>query len=63
MVAIGHAKLLVGSSAACTIGGWNAHAANVVASLFIATGQVFFKIISRKYFYRMLLKLLVAVCV
>nr|CAD2136563.1 unnamed protein product [Meloidogyne enterolobii] len=39
MVAIGHAKLLVGSSAACTIGGWNAHAANVVASLFIATGQ------------------------
>lgn len=39
MVSIGHAKLLVGSSAACTIGGWNAHAANVVASLFIATGQ------------------------
>jgi hydroxymethylglutaryl-CoA reductase len=41
MVKLGHAKLLVGSSAACTVaGGWNAHAANVVAGMFIATGQV-----------------------
>uniref|UniRef100_A0A183CD80 3-hydroxy-3-methylglutaryl-coenzyme A reductase n=1 Tax=Globodera pallida TaxID=36090 RepID=A0A183CD80_GLOPA len=30
MVKLGHAKLLVGSSAAVTVGGWNAHAANVV---------------------------------
>ena len=43
MVSIGHAKLLVGSSASCTIGGWNAHAANVVASLFVATGQARYK--------------------
>ncbi|KAI3407709.1 hypothetical protein GPALN_014362 [Globodera pallida] len=39
MVKLGHAKLLVGSSAAVTVGGWNAHAANVVAALFLATGQ------------------------
>jgi hydroxymethylglutaryl-CoA reductase (NADPH) len=39
MVKLGHAKLLVGSSAACTIGGWNAHAANIVAAMFLATGQ------------------------
>ncbi|KAL3070002.1 hypothetical protein niasHS_017291 [Heterodera schachtii] len=39
MVKLGHAKLLVGSSAAVTVGGWNAHAANVVAAMFLATGQ------------------------
>ena len=39
MVKLGHAKLLVGSSASCTVGGWNAHAANVVAAMFLATGQ------------------------
>lgn len=32
-------KNLIGSSTAGTIGGWNAQAANVVAALFLATGQ------------------------
>lgn len=40
LVRLGRAKLLIGSSMAGTIGGWNAHAANVVAAIFIATGQV-----------------------
>lgn len=40
LVRLGQAKLLIGSSMAGTIGGWNAHAANVVAAIFIATGQV-----------------------
>ncbi|CAK5078802.1 unnamed protein product [Meloidogyne enterolobii] len=39
MVAIGHAKLLVGSSAACTIGGWNAHAANVDAAQTVSSSM------------------------
>ncbi|CAD5229098.1 unnamed protein product [Bursaphelenchus okinawaensis] len=39
MVSLGTAKLLVGSSSGITIGGWNAHAANVVAAIFLATGQ------------------------
>lgn len=33
-------KLQKGSSMSCTIGGWNAQAANIVAAMFIATGQV-----------------------
>lgn len=40
MVSLSHAKLNLGTSAAITIGGWNAHAANVVAAIFLATGQV-----------------------
>ncbi|VDM21929.1 unnamed protein product [Wuchereria bancrofti] len=39
LVRLGQAKLLIGSSMAGTIGGWNAHAANIVAAIFIATGQ------------------------
>lgn len=39
MVSLSHAKLNLGTSAAITIGGWNAHAANVVAAIFLATGQ------------------------
>ncbi|CAD5234877.1 unnamed protein product [Bursaphelenchus xylophilus] len=39
MVDLAKAKLLVGSSSGITIGGWNAHAANVVAAIFLATGQ------------------------
>lgn len=42
LVRLGQAKLLIGSSMAGTIGGWNAHAANIVAAIFIATGQVCF---------------------
>ena len=33
-------KNLVGSAMAGSIGGFNAHAANVVTAIFIATGQV-----------------------
>ena len=33
-------KNLVGSAMAGSIGGFNAHAANVVTSIFLATGQV-----------------------
>lgn len=33
-------KNLVGSAIAGTIGGFNAHAANIVAAIFIACGQV-----------------------
>jgi len=39
MVKLANAKLQVGSSSSITIGGWNAHAANVVAAIFLATGQ------------------------
>lgn len=39
LVELGHAKLLVGSSAGVAIGGSNAHAANIVAAIFLATGQ------------------------
>ena len=33
-------KNLIGSSMAGTLGGCNAHAANIVTAIFIATGQV-----------------------
>uniref|UniRef100_A0A0R3RIQ3 3-hydroxy-3-methylglutaryl coenzyme A reductase n=1 Tax=Elaeophora elaphi TaxID=1147741 RepID=A0A0R3RIQ3_9BILA len=46
MVRLGQAKLLIGSSMAGTIGGWNAHAANVVAAIFIATGQDVAQVVS-----------------
>uniref|UniRef100_A0A914ZNA5 3-hydroxy-3-methylglutaryl coenzyme A reductase n=1 Tax=Parascaris univalens TaxID=6257 RepID=A0A914ZNA5_PARUN len=39
MCRLAEAKLLIGSSIAGTVGGWNAHAANVVAAIFLATGQ------------------------
>jgi hydroxymethylglutaryl-CoA reductase (NADPH) len=36
-------KNLLGSAMAGSIGGFNAHAANIVAAVFIACGQVLFK--------------------
>ncbi|VDM50483.1 unnamed protein product [Toxocara canis] len=39
MCRLAESKLLIGSSMAGTIGGWNAHAANIVAAMFLATGQ------------------------
>ncbi|KAK0403676.1 hypothetical protein QR680_017063 [Steinernema hermaphroditum] len=39
MVEVGQNKCLLGSSMAGTIGGWNCHAANIVAAIFLATGQ------------------------
>lgn len=33
-------KNLIGSAMAGTLGGFNAHAANIVTAIFIATGQV-----------------------
>jgi hydroxymethylglutaryl-CoA reductase (NADPH) len=39
LVELCNAKLMIGSSAAVSIGGSNAHAANIVAAIFIATGQ------------------------
>lgn len=35
-------KNLVGSAMAGSIGGFNAHAANVVTAIFVATGQVLY---------------------
>ncbi|VDM98586.1 unnamed protein product [Thelazia callipaeda] len=46
LVRLGQAKLLIGSSMSGTIGGWNAHAANVVAAIFIATGQDVAQVVS-----------------
>ncbi|CAG9537256.1 unnamed protein product [Cercopithifilaria johnstoni] len=46
LVQLGRAKLLIGSSMAGTIGGWNAHAANIVAAIFIATGQDVAQVVS-----------------
>uniref|UniRef100_A0A915Q379 3-hydroxy-3-methylglutaryl coenzyme A reductase n=1 Tax=Setaria digitata TaxID=48799 RepID=A0A915Q379_9BILA len=46
LVRLGQAKLMIGSSMAGTIGGWNAHAANVVAAIFIATGQDVAQVVS-----------------
>jgi hydroxymethylglutaryl-CoA reductase (NADPH) len=39
MVELGIAKNLVGSAMAGSIGGFNAHAANIVTAIFLATGQ------------------------
>ncbi len=39
LVDLNTAKNLIGSTIAGTIGGYNAHAANIVAAIFIATGQ------------------------
>lgn len=40
LVDLNISKNLVGSAMAGTIGGYNAHAANIVTAIFIATGQV-----------------------
>lgn len=40
MVDLNINKNLVGSAMAGSIGGYNAHAANIVAALYIACGQV-----------------------
>lgn len=39
LVETNYAKNLVGSAIAGSIGGYNAHAANVVTAIFLATGQ------------------------
>jgi hydroxymethylglutaryl-CoA reductase (NADPH) len=39
MVEVGTRKNLVGSAMAGSVGGFNAHAANIVASVFLACGQ------------------------
>jgi len=39
VVALNHAKNLVGSAMAGSLGGFNAHASNIVTALFLATGQ------------------------
>ena len=40
LVELNICKNLVGSAMAGSIGGFNAHAANIVTAIFIATGQV-----------------------
>lgn len=40
LVELNIAKNLVGSAIAGSVGGFNAHAANIVTAIFIATGQV-----------------------
>jgi len=39
MVDVVYRKNLVGSAVAGSMGGFNAHAANIVAAVFLATGQ------------------------
>lgn len=39
MVQLNQSKNLIGSALAGTLGGYNAHAANIVAAIFLATGQ------------------------
>lgn len=56
LVKLGNAKLLVGSSAAITIGGWNAHAANIVTAMFLATGQDAAQVISSSMCFTQLSK-------
>lgn len=40
LVSIGSTKLQIGALNSVSVGGANAHAANVVAAIFLATGQV-----------------------
>lgn len=40
LVQLNISKNLIGSAMAGSIGGFNAHAANIVTAIFIATGQV-----------------------
>ena len=39
LVELGMAKNMIGSAMAASVGGFNAHAANIVAAVFLATGQ------------------------
>lgn len=58
MVKLGAVKLNNGALNALSIGGANAHSANVVAAIFLATGQVIFiDFFSNFEFIRMLRKL------
>jgi hydroxymethylglutaryl-CoA reductase (NADPH) len=41
LVDVNITKNLIGSAVAGSVGGFNAHAANIVTAIFIATGQVF----------------------
>ena len=41
LVELNTSKNLMGSAMAGSIGGFNAHAANVVTAIYIATGQVY----------------------
>ena len=45
LVDVNVSKNLIGSAIAGSIGGFNAHAANIVTAIFIATGQVHFQMI------------------
>ena len=40
LVELNIAKNMIGSAMAASIGGFNAHASNIVTAIFIATGQV-----------------------
>ena len=40
LVELNIAKNLIGSAMAASVGGFNAHASNIVTAMFIATGQV-----------------------
>ena len=40
LVEVNTSKNLIGSAMAGSVGGFNAHAANIVTAIFIATGQV-----------------------
>lgn len=44
IVELAHIKLNIGALKAGSIGGSNAHSANVVAAIFLATGQVIYKL-------------------
>lgn len=39
LVEVGYRKNLIGSAMAGSVGGFNAHAANIVAAVFLACGQ------------------------
>lgn len=47
LVELNISKNLVGSAMAGSIGGFNAHAANIVTAIFIATGQVCIQLVRR----------------
>ena len=52
LIDVNIAKNMMGSAMAGSIGGFNAHAANIVTAIYIATGQVrflFFNLIELKY--------------
>ena len=49
LVDLNISKNLMGSAMAGSIGGFNAHAANIVTAIFIATGQVGLSIIPERF--------------